>query len=128
MRTGDNVTESERSAYDLACAVLAAAAGLGIGWLDVHTTEVTVTVVSLLATGIVLGLLRPKAAWRWAILIALGLPVTAAAVKLSGMRTPEPVRLDPRITLVALAFALVGCYTGALLRRAATAVSGGGAV
>ena len=116
-----------RSARDLACALLAAAAGLGIGWLDLHTTEVTVTVVTLVAAGMVLGVVRPTAAWRWAVLIALGLPVMASIAKLGGMRTAEPVRLDPRITLVALAFALVGSYSGALLRRAATAVTGGGA-
>jgi len=121
------VIAPNRSARDLACALLAAAAGLGIGWLDLHTTEVTVTVVTLVAAGMVLGVVRPTAAWRWAVLIALGLPVMASIAKLGGMRTAEPVRLDPRITLVALAFALVGSYSGALLRRAATAVTGGGA-
>jgi len=120
------VTASERPAHDAACAALAAAAGLGIGWLDLHTTEVTVTVVLLLAAGFALGLWRPRAAWRWAVLIAMGLPVTAAVAKVSGLRTAEPARLDPRIALVALVFALGGSYTGALLRRAATAVTGGG--
>jgi hypothetical protein len=126
-RAGYNVDASERFSYDLACAALAIAVGLGIGWLDLHTTEVIVTVVALLAGGIAFGLLQPKAPWRWAVLLALGLPLMAAAAKLSGMHTAEPVRLDPRIALVALAFALAGSYTGALLRRAATAVIGGGA-
>ena len=117
----------ERFAYDLLCGALAAALGLGIGWLDLHTTEVTVTIVTLLATGFALGLLRPKAAWRWAVLIALGLPVMAAVAKLSDMPTVEPAQLDPRVTLVALAFALVGAYAGALLRRVAAAATGSGA-
>ena len=121
------MTASERSSYDLACAALAAAVGLGVGWLDLHTTEVIVTLVPLLGAGIALGLLRPKAVWRWAVLIALGLPVMAGAAKLSGMQTAEPVQVDLRITLVALAFALAGSYIGALLRRAATAATGGGA-
>jgi len=113
--------------HDLAYGTLAAAAGLGIGWLDLHTTEVLVTVVPLLATGIALGLLRPKAPWRWAVLIALGLPLMAAVAKLSEMRTAEPVQLDPRVTLVALAFALVGSYAGALLRRVASTLTRSGA-
>jgi hypothetical protein len=100
---------------------------LGIGWLDLHTTEVIVTVVPLLAAGIALGLLGPKAPWRWALLIALGLPVMAAVARFSGMRTAEPVHLDPRVTLVALAFALVGSYAGALLRRVASEIIGSGA-
>jgi hypothetical protein len=115
------VTRLAPSTCDLAWAALAAAAGLGIGWLDLHTTEVIVTLVPLLASGMVLGLLRPRAAWRWAVLIALGLPLMAAVARLSGMRTAEPARLDPRIALVALAVALLGAYAGVLLRRAVTA-------
>ena len=121
------MTASECSAHDRAYAALAGAVGLGVGWLDVHTTEVIVTVVSLLVAGMALGLLRPRAAWRWAILIALGLPLTAVATKVGGMKTVEPVQLDLRITLVALAFALVGAYTGALIRQAAAGATGGGA-
>jgi len=99
------------------CAALAVAIGLGIGWLDLHTTEVGVTALALLLAGLVLGLLQPKAAWRWAVLLALGLPVMAVVARLFRVRTAEPIRLDPRIALVALAFALVGCYSGVLIRR-----------
>jgi hypothetical protein len=115
------VTAAQRSACDLLCGVLASVSGLGIGWLDLHTTEVIVTIVPLIVAGVVLGLLRPKVAWRWAVLIALGLPVMAAVAKLTGMHTAEPVQLDPRVTLVALAFALLGSYAGALVRRGANA-------
>jgi len=38
----------------------------------------------------------------------------------TGMQTAEPIRLDPRVWLVALAFALVGSYAGALIRRSVT--------
>ena len=124
LNTGYDVTAAQRSAHDLVCVVLATVSGLGIGWLDLHTTEVLATIVPLLTAGAVLGLLRPKAAWRWAVLIALGLPVMAAIGKLSGMRTVEPVQLDPRVTLVALAVALLGSYTGALVRRAASGIAG----
>jgi len=117
------VPATQRSAFDLVSAVLATVLGLGIGWLDLHTTEVIVTIVPLLAAGAMLGLLRPKAAWRWAVLIALGLPVMAAVAKLTGMHTAEPVQWDPRITLVALVFALLGSYAGVLVRRAASAVT-----
>ncbi len=108
---------SWRSRYDLACAALAAAIGLGIGWLDLRTTEVIVTIAALLSAGILLGLLRPVAAWRWAVLLALGLPVMAGVSRFLAARTAEPIRLDPRIALVALAFGLAGCYTGVLIRR-----------
>ena len=99
------------------CTALAIATGLGIGWLDLRTTEVVVTVVALLLAALPLGFLNPKAAWRWALLLALGLPAMAAVGPLLRVRTAEPIRLDPRIALVAFAFALVGCYAGVLLRR-----------
>jgi hypothetical protein len=104
----------------VACAALAVAIGLGIGWLDLLTTEVSVTILALLLAGLLLGLLQPRAAWRWALLLALGLPAMAAVGKLLRVRTAEPIRLDPRVALVALAFALVGCYGGALVRRLAS--------
>lgn len=105
--------------------MLAAALGLGVGWLDLHTTEVTVTIVALVGTGLLLGVLEPKGAWRWAVLIALGLPIMAVGARLSGMHTAEPAELDPRIALVALGFALVGSYAGVLVRHAAGSVLGG---
>jgi hypothetical protein len=99
---------------------LAALFGLGIGWLDLHTSEVTVTIVALLLTGVLLGLLQPVAAWRWAVLLALGLPVVALMGHLLRVPTAEPIRFDPRITLVAFAFGFVGCYIGVGLRRIAS--------
>jgi len=105
------------SRRNVICTALAVAMGLGIGWVDLHATEVAVTVLALLLAGLVLGLVQPKAAWRWGVLLALGLPAMAAVGHLLRMRTPEPIQLDPRIALAALAFALVGCYGGALVRR-----------
>lgn len=98
-------------------AVLAVVLGLGVGWLDLHTTEVAVTILPLLLASLLLGLLQPVAAWRWALLLALGLPVMAVVALLLKVVTTEPIQLNPRITLVALAFALVGCYLGVAIRR-----------
>jgi hypothetical protein len=103
---------TRRSRYTVGLAVVL---GLGIGWLDLHTTEVSVTILALLSTG----LLQPIAAWRWAVLLGSGLPVVATVGHLLGMRTAEPIRLDPRIVLVGFAFGLVGCYAGVVIRRAA---------
>ena len=108
-----------RSRYSLICTLLAMALGLGIGWLDVHTTEVIATVLALLLAGLLLSLLQPAAAWRWAVLLGLGLPVMAAVGKLLEVRTAEPIHVDLRIALVALVFALVGCYIGVAIRRIA---------
>jgi hypothetical protein len=110
---------SWRSGHNPVYAALAGAIGLGIGWLDLHTTEVIVTILALLSAGLLLGLLQPVAAWRWALLVAVGLPVVAGIGQLLGVDTVEPIRLDPRVALLALAVGLVGCYTGVLIRRIA---------
>ena len=105
--------------HDTGPTALAVALGLGIGWLDLHTTEVLVTVSALLVAGLALGFLRPRAAWRRAVPLALGLPAMAIVGRLLGLSTPEPIRVDPLITGVAWAFASVGCYAGATVRRVA---------
>jgi len=110
---------SWNSRHNAICAALAVTLGLGIGWLDLHTTEVTVTILALLLGGLVLGLLRPTGAWRWAVLLVLGLPVMAAVGRLFHLRTAEPIRFDPRIDMVALVFALIGCCGGVAVRRMA---------
>jgi len=109
---------------DLAYTALAVILGLVIGWLDLHVTEVVVTILALLIAGLLLGLLQPAAAWRWAVLIAIGLPIMAAVAVTIGLQTAEPARLDLRITLVALAFALLGSYVGVFIRHTARTLTG----
>ena len=104
------------SPFDLACTALAVALGLVAGWLDLHVTEVIVTILALMTGGLLLGLIQPKAAWRWALLIAIGLPLMAiVAIKFS-LRTAEPVQPDIRISIVALVFASLGAYIGVFIR------------
>jgi hypothetical protein len=116
---------SWHSPYDLICTALAFALGLAIGWLDLHTTEVVATILPLLAAGLLLGLLQPAVAWRWAVLLVIGLPTMAAIARLTDAETAEPAQLDVRIVLVAFAFALVGAYAGVLIRRALRTVKSG---
>ena len=66
----------------------------------------------LLSAGLVLGLLKPVAAWRWALLLVLGLPVVTGCGHFLGVHTDEPIRLDPRVWLLSLAVGLLGYYTG----------------
>lgn len=118
MKRRDQTTPSSwHSPYDLTCTALAVVLGLAIGWIDLHTTEVVVTIAPLLGVGLLLGLLQPAAAWRWAILEVLGLPIMEGVAVIAGVSTAEPVQFDIRIVLVAFAFALLGSYVGAFIRR-----------
>lgn len=106
-----------RSAGDRVCMALAVALGLVIGWLDIHTTEVIVTITGLLSAGVLCGALRPRAPWRWAVPIALGLPLVEGIALAAHVGTAEPIRLDPRVWSVAAALGFTGCYVGALIGR-----------
>ena len=116
-RRDQAVPHSWHSPYDLTCTALAVVLGLAIGWLDLHTTEVFVTIVALLGAGLFLGLLQPTLAWRWAVLEVLGLPIMEGVAVLMEARTAEPVHFDIRIVIVAFAFALLGVYGGVFIRR-----------
>ena len=116
---------SWRSPFDLACTALAVVLGLAIGWLDLHITEVLVTIVSLLGGSLLLGLLQPVAAWRWAVLTVIGLPIMVTIVHMTGMQTAEPAQLDIRIVLVALTFTFLGSYVGVFLRRIFRGITSG---
>ena len=116
-------SSSALSRRNLALSVLATGIGLAIGWLDLHVTEVMVTVLALLAGGFILGLLQPVAAWRWGVLMAIGLPVMEVLALAGGWQTAEPVHIDIRILLAALAFAMLGAYSQIFIRRVARALA-----
>jgi hypothetical protein len=114
---GKKASTSWRSPRDLACTALALFLGLVAGFLDLQVTEVIVTILALLIFGLLLGLLQPSAAWRWAILIVIGLPIMELVAMIIGLQTAEPTRFDLRISLVALVFALFGAYIGVFIRH-----------
>lgn len=121
---GEKNSTTWLSPHDLACTAVAVVLGLIVGWLDLHVTEVVVTILALLVVGLLLGLLQPNAAWRWAILIAIGLPIMAAVAIVISMQTAEPAQLDFRIMLVALAFAMIGSYVGVFIRHVVRTLTG----
>lgn len=107
---------SRYSSGDILPAVLALAFGLIVGWLDLQVTEVVVPIVALLVSGLLAGLIRPKAAWRWALMIAAGAAVVEIAAVKFDWQTAEPVQLDFRVAMVEFAFAMLGAYTGVFIR------------
>ena len=104
------------STRNLSCVILSMIMGLFIGWLDLQITEVIVTILALLLCGLLLGLIQPRAAWRWASLIAIGLPMMEFIAIQFSLQTAEPVQFDIRIALVAWVFAMLGSYMGVFIR------------
>ena len=106
------------SPFNLACTAIALVLGLIVGWLDLHITEVIITIIGLFTAGLVLGLLQPAAAWRWPVLVVIGLPLMVVIAHMSHMQTAEPAQLDIGVALVALLFVFAGTYAGVFIRYA----------
>ena len=95
---------------------LAVAASLGIAWLDSGASEVQPAVALLLVTTFALGAIQPRRAWRWALLVGLGIPVLHFASLLAERPSP-PGMTHPLAAFVPLVPAFLGAYVGALAGR-----------
>ena len=55
--------------------IFAVILGIGAGIVDVRLSDLLVTAVSVMLATMLLGLLRPRRAWRWTVIIAACVPV-----------------------------------------------------
>ncbi len=102
--------------------------GIIVGWFDLRTDEVSLTILLLVVFGLFLGFSQPRHAWRWALLLALWVPLggfVAQAWGLKNIVVPEPNWLP---TLFAFVPALVGAYGGAFVNWASARVPRGAPV
>ena len=83
--------------------------------VDLHNDEVQATVLVVLVGGGLLGMMAPRRAWRWALL--LGISIVAgdyAALQLHLVaRAPEPINWG---ALIAFIPAFIGTYVGVGVR------------
>jgi hypothetical protein len=104
--------------------LLALAAGLLIGYVDLRTEEVWSGLTSLLLVVFIFGLLHPHQAWQWALLVGVGLPLAYLVALWIGYTLPcRPGFGCPTVntittlqTFKALVPAFVGAYSGAFLK------------
>jgi hypothetical protein len=94
---------------------------VAVGYVNTHTDETGVVAGSVLVASGLLGLVEPRGAWRWGLLVGLSVPVGQAIFHLLGARVPYPnAWSDLPVTLVALVPALIGAYAGSLIRTSVT--------
>jgi hypothetical protein len=105
-----------RGVLGIFCLVAAIGFGLYAGYVDRHNaTEVYPTLMVVLVASLVLGLLEPSHAWRWALIVAVCVPFSGPISALpSRIITPG----DWGILAVVLVPGFIGAYSGALLRLA----------
>jgi hypothetical protein len=104
---------------DLPFLAVAIVLGLAIGWVYLHTDEDAFVVLPLLGATGLLGLVRPRDAWRWALLVGIRLPLGQAAALVTAMPLPYPNNWEgvAAVLAIALGLGVVGASAGALLRR-----------
>jgi hypothetical protein len=103
----------------------AIACGCYAAYVDSHANEVVATLLVLLASSFALGCIKPRRAWRWALIVAVLLPgvhvIAFAARRDSADGHPYFSRV--MVLLPALVVSFVGAYAGAFLRFIARVVS-----
>jgi hypothetical protein len=100
---------------DSACWALGVAFGLLVGYVDYHSEEVQLPALLLLVFAFLLGFAQPKGAWRWALVVGVGVPLVHLLGRTLGY--PQPYPTDFSIVLLPLIFALAGTYAGALIHN-----------
>src|SRR5947209_13428071 len=108
---------------------LAAGVGLGVGVFDASpayaTDDNAPAVVMVAVPAFLFGLARPRHAWRWALLVGLGVPLCHLAGWVVGYHSPHPPQPNVAASFLALVPAFVAAYLGVAIRAALTAGDAG---
>jgi ABC-type multidrug transport system permease subunit len=94
--------------------LLAALCGIGTGWADVVVNDLLFTALLVLASCMLLGVLRPRWPWRWVVAVGLFIPLTELAAYL--ISTVKPTRAQIYGSLLASLPGIAGAYGGAFMR------------
>ena len=106
-----------RPSLDVVCFITALIGALMAGLTDFRNDEPQATVIVIAVFAGLLGFIRPRMAWRWALIVGLGVPIVyllAIALGYQARSAPEP---GWYASLIALIPAFVSAYGGVLLRK-----------
>jgi hypothetical protein len=98
------------------CLTLAFAGGIFAGWVDFNNDEPQAAVLVILVVTFLTGLIFPRKAWMWAIIVALCLPGVYLLARGLGYQPVSPPSPGWYASLLALIPAFIGAYSGALGR------------
>lgn len=94
--------------------LLAAAWGVGAGWADVAVNDLLFTALLVLASCMLLGLLRPRWPWRWVLMVGAFVPITELAAYL--VLTVKPSRAQIYGSFLAFFPGIAGACGGSVVR------------
>ena len=93
---------------------LAALCGLGAGIADIVVNDLLFTALLVLASCMLLGLLRARHPWRWVLVVGAFVPITELAAYL--IRTVKPTRAQIYGSFLAFLPGIAGAFGGSLMR------------
>lgn len=111
----------DRWQKDAVCTVIALIGALNAGVVDFNNNEPQAAVIIIVVFAGLLGFIQPRKAWRWALIVGLGIPIvylSAIALGYQSKSVPEP---GWYASLIALIPAFISVYGGVLLHKAITA-------
>lgn len=88
--------------------------GLGAGVLDVRLGDLLVTAVAVMLATMVLGLRRPKRAWRWTAVVASCVPLVQVLAYFFLKERSSPSHID--LAFSGFLTGTAGAYAGAFAR------------
>jgi len=113
--------KNQRMIMDVVWVIVALIGGFLAGAVDFNNNEPQAAVIVIVVFAGLLGFIQPRKAWRWALIVGLGVPIVyliATALGYSSKSVPEP---GWYASLIALIPAFISTYCGALLRKALSA-------
>jgi ABC-type multidrug transport system permease subunit len=111
------LTTSTQSGGEAPFYFLAVLCGAGAGWADVVVDDLLFTALLVLASCMLLGLLRPRWPWRWVVMIGAMIPLTEFAAYV--IRTIKPTRAQVYGSFLSFLPGIAGAYGGAMMRGVA---------
>ncbi len=94
--------------------LLAVLCGVGAGVADVLVDDLLITALLVVASCMLLGLLRRFQPWRWVLVVGTCIPLTELAAYLT--RTVKPSRAQIYGSFLAFLPGVAGAYGGAMMR------------
>lgn len=94
---------------------LAVLLGMAAGLLQITIGDLLVVTIFVVISTMVLGYLRPRSAWRWALLVGIFVPLFQLAAYL--LVTQRPYRAQVWGSLLGLVTGIAGAYLGVFARK-----------
>jgi hypothetical protein len=94
--------------------ILAVACGAFAGWIDIKVGDLLFTALLVLASCMLLGVLRPQRPWRWVVLVGVFVPLADLLAYL--LMTRKPYRAQIYESFLAFLPGIAGAYGGSAMR------------